>query len=198
MTNSISPDIRGLIFDCDGTLVDSMPIHHACWHETFAHFGESCPPDFLPPFNGMPSRLIIAEYNNRFGRSIDTNAFTAEKDRRADRLLRSVQPIVEVTSIVEAYHGRLPMAVASGGKKRSVMRSLNAVGLVRYFDAIVTADDPVDPKPQPGIFLEAARKIGVGPEACLVFEDGDLGIVAARRAGMAVVDVREFIHADAR
>jgi len=193
MTISISPAIRGLIFDCDGTLVDSMPIHHACWHETFVHFGESCPSDFLPPFNGMPSRMIIAEFNARFGRSIDVDAFTAEKDRRADRLLRNVQPITEVTSIVEDYHGRLPMAVASGGKKRSVMRSLNAVGLTRYFNAIVTADDPVDPKPEPGIFIAAARMIGVPPEDCLVFEDGDLGIIAAQRAGMTVIDVREYV-----
>lgn len=189
----VAPHIRGLIFDCDGTLVDSMPIHMACWYEAFEVFGEVCPPDFLPQYNGMPSRQIIARFNEQFGRSIDAEEFAAEKDSRTAKLLQTVQPIIQVTAIVERYRGVFPMAVASGGKRKGVMQSLTAIGMADYFDTIVTADDPVPAKPEPDIFLEAARRLGVDPEYCQVFEDGEMGITAARRAGMAVTDVRIYI-----
>lgn len=187
------PHARGLIFDCDGTLVDSMPIHMACWHETFSHFGEFCPPDFLPQFNGMPSRQIIAHFNEWYGRNIDPVEFGVEKDRRARKLLANVDPIPKVTEIVEQFRGKMPMAVASGGKRANVLHSLTAIGMHEHFEAIVTADDPVPGKPEPGIFLEAARQLGIEPELCQVFEDGPMGIEAAKRAGMSVVDVRDYL-----
>lgn len=189
----VMTDVRGLIFDCDGTLVDSMPIHLSAWMETFVHFGEVCPPEFLPQYNGMPSRQIIAIFNAKFGRSIDPTEFAIEKDKRVEGPLRKVKPIEAVTAIVKNYRGKVPMAVASGGKRKSVIRSLDAIGMRDWFDAIVTADDPVAGKPEPDIFLEAARRIGVEPAGCQVFEDGDMGIEAAKRAGISVVDVREYL-----
>jgi HAD superfamily hydrolase (TIGR01509 family) len=188
------PDhIRGLIFDCDGTLVDSMPLHWACWHETFAAFGVSCPHDFLDELKGVPTDGIVSRYNAQFGTSLDIWAFAEEKERRAREKLREVHPIRVVTDVVDRYHGRLPMAVASGGPRATVELSLEAVGLIDRFAAIVTADDPVKPKPSPDIFLEAARRLNVSPAFCQVFEDGDLGILAAKAAGMAATDVRPYL-----
>ena len=190
----VVPDhIQGLIFDCDGTLVDSMPLHWACWHETFAAFGATCPHDFLDDLKGVPTDGIIRIYNERFGTALDVAAFTEEKERRAREKLVDVQPIRIVTDVVERYHGILPMAVASGGPSATVTLSLRVVGVLERFATVVTADDPVAPKPSPEIFLEAARRLGVAPARCLVFEDGDLGIDAARAAGMAATDVRAYL-----
>ena len=190
---TISPTTQGLIFDCDGTLVDSMPIHWRCWHETFASFGAECPSDFLEKMKGVPTDGIITAFNQTFGYDFDVPAFTEEKEERARRLLQEVAPIESVTRLVYEYHGRLPMAVASGGPQATVLVSLEATGLTAYFDAILTADDPVDPKPAPGIFLEAARRLNIEPEFCQVFEDGDMGLRAAEAAGMIATDVRPFV-----
>ncbi|MDZ4699402.1 MAG: HAD-IA family hydrolase [Rhodothermales bacterium] len=188
------PDhIRGLIFDCDGTLVDSMPLHWTCWHDTFAAFGVSCPHDFLEDLKGVPTDGILRRYNDRFGTSIDVWAFTEEKEKRARELLLTVQPIRLVTDVVDRYHGILPMAVASGGPSATVTLSLRVVGLLDRFVTVVTADDPVKPKPSPDIFLEAARRIGIPPEFCQVFEDADMGIQAAHEAGMIATDVRHYL-----
>jgi HAD superfamily hydrolase (TIGR01509 family) len=190
---SIHPDARGLIFDCDGTLVDSMPIHWECWHGTFESLGASCPHDFLEEMKGVPTHLIIATFNERFGYDLDVDAFTEEKERRAKIKLSAVQPIEQVTALVYENRNLLPMAVASGGPRDTVLVSLDAVGLTGYFETIVTADDPVAPKPSPDIFLEAARRLGVSPASCQVFEDADMGLEAARAAGMIATDVRPFL-----
>ncbi len=190
----VVPDhIRGLIFDCDGTLIDSMPLHWTCWHDTFAAFGVSCPHDFLEDLKGVPTDGILRRYNERFGTTIDVWAFTEEKEKRAQELLLTVQPIRLVTDVVDRYHGILPMAVASGGPSATVTLSLRVVGLLDRFATVVTADDPVKPKPSPDIFLEAARRIGIPPEYCMVFEDADMGIQAAHAAGMIATDVRAFL-----
>lgn len=189
----IDPRAKGLIFDCDGTLVDSMPIHWQCWHGTFESLGASCPHDFLEAMKGVPTHRIIAAFNEQFGHDIDVESFTEEKERRARIKLMEVEPIEMVTALVYQGHGTLPMAVASGGPLDTVMISLEAVGLTSYFETFVTADDPVAPKPSPDIFLEAARRIGVAPEFCQVFEDADKGMEAAHEAGMIGTDVRLFL-----
>jgi HAD superfamily hydrolase (TIGR01509 family) len=184
---------RLAVFDCDGTLVDSMPIHWECWHGTFESLGASCPHDFLEEMKGVPTHLIIATFNERFGYDLDVDAFTEEKERRAKIKLSAVQPIEQVTALVYENRNLLPMAVASGGPRDTVLVSLDAVGLTGYFETIVTADDPVAPKPSPDIFLEAARRLGVSPASCQVFEDADMGLEAARAAGMIATDVRPFL-----
>ena len=190
----VIPDyIRGLIFDCDGTLIDSMPLHWRCWHDTFAAFGVTCPHDFLEDLKGVPTDGILRRYNEQFGTTIDVWAFTEEKEHRAQELLLTVQPIRLVTDVVDRYHGILPMAVASGGPSATVTLSLRVVGLLDRFVTVVTADDPVKPKPSPDIFLEAARRIGISPELCQVFEDADMGIQAAHAAGMLATDVRRYL-----
>ena len=189
----VSPNIQGLIFDCDGTLIDSMPIHWECWHGTFEKFGASCPHEFLEELKGVPTHGIIAAFNKKFGYDFDVDAFTEEKERLAKEKLVHVRTIEPVTSLVYQFHGSLPMAVASGGPFATVKLSLDATGLSSYFETFVTADDPVKPKPSPEIFLEAAKRIGVPPEKCQVFEDADMGIQAAKAAGMIATDVRPYL-----
>lgn len=187
----VVPDgIRGLIFDCDGTLVDSLPLHYAAWEETFAELSLSCPLDFLLRHNGKPTDRIVALYNAEFGCAMDVERFTEDKERRTYVRLDQAQPIEPVAAVARRYHGHLPMAVVSGSNRLNVERALRAAGLRGLFSVVLTADDGLPPKPAPDLFLEAARQIGVEPRYCQVFEDADSGLEAAGRAGMLATDVR--------
>jgi HAD superfamily hydrolase (TIGR01509 family) len=189
----VAPGIKGLIFDCDGTLADTMPIHIAAWCDSFAARGVTCPEDFIQSVTGMPAEKIVAVFNQRYHHHIDALAFAAEKNRRARERLSEATPIDPVVDIVRRCRGILPMAVASGGTRDNVLLTLDVLGLADCFEAIITADDPVKPKPDPDIFLEAARRMQVEPIHCQVFEDGDAGLKAARMAGMVATDIRPFV-----
>ena len=190
---TVAKGVKGLIFDCDGTLADTMPIHLAAWSATFAARGISCPPEFIKQVTGMPAEKIIDEFNRRYNHKIDPRAFAAEKNRRARLRLEEALPIQPVVDIVLQHRNLLPMAVASGGTRENVLLTLDSIGLTNCFETVLTADDPVAPKPDPHIFLEAARRMRVEPALCQVFEDGAPGIEAARRAGMIATDVRVII-----
>ena len=189
---TVSPTIRGLIFDCDGTLADTMPIHMAAWCDTFRAYGYACPHEFLNEVKGMPAVKIVETYNRRFGTAIDAPQFAREKNQLAHQNLAQARPIPAVMAIVERFKGRLPMAVASGGTRKNVLLILETIGLGDAFITVIAGDDPIPSKPDPAIFLEAARRIEVAPERCQVFEDGDAGLKAARMAGMVATDVRPF------
>ena len=187
------PDyIKGLIFDCDGTLVDSMPLHMLAWEHAVTSQGGLWDYSYFYSKKGMPDKEIIGLYNSQFGTELDFRRTTQLKDEyfrsRADRL-RPIQPVIDV---VVRYAGILPMAVASGSTRSNVEFQLSAVGVRNYFEFIVSADDGIPPKPSPALFLEAARRIGVEPQACQVFEDADLGLEAAARAGMLATDIRHL------
>ena len=188
------PDrIRGLIFDCDGTLVDSLPLHYAAWEEAFAELGLACPLDFLLRHNGKPTDRIVALYNAEFGGAVAVEQFTEDKERRTYARLDQTPPMEPVAALARRYHGYLPMAVVSGSNRANVERALRAAGLWALFPVVLTADDGLPPKPAPDLFLEAARRLGVEPCDCQVFEDADSGLEAARCAGMLATDVRPFI-----
>lgn len=189
----VAPGVKGLIFDCDGTLADTMPIHIAAWYDSFAAYGVTCPEDFIQSVAGMPAENIVAVFNQRFHHHIDALAFAAEKNRRARERLSESAPIDPVVDIVRRCRGVLPMAVASGGTRDNVLLTLEVLGLADYFETIVTADDPVKPKPNPEIFFEAARRMRVDPSHCQVFEDGEAGLEGARMAGMVATDIRPFV-----
>ena len=193
MMISVAPGIKGLIFDCDGTLADTMPIHIAAWCDSFAAHGVSCPEDDIQSVTGRPAEKIVEVFNQRYHHHIDALVFAAEKNRRARERLSEAAPIDAVVDIVRRCRGILPMAVASGGTRENVLLTLDILGLADCFETIITADDPVKPKPDPDIFLEAARRMRVAPSHCQVFEDGDAGLEAARKAGMVATDIRPFV-----
>lgn len=188
----IDENIKGLIFDCDGTLVDSMPAHWEAWLETFAEYGLECPVSYLERHAGVPIKETLLSYlkDYKVEKKIDADEFVARKHAKSLAKLKEVKPITEVVDVVRQYHGKLAMSVASGGARKNVETSLKAVKIDHYFDIVVTADDPVPGKPNPDIFLYAAYRMKVKPENCLVFEDGAMGIAAAQRAGMKYFDVR--------
>lgn len=187
-------DIKGLIFDCDGTLADTMTIHTHAWQETMKRFGHDCPVDFLQPLRGMPAEEIVIRFNLEFGTGFDVKAVSDEKNKMSYERLKTVKPIMPVAKIALDYRGKLPMSVVSGGTRKNVIRTLEAIGMADFFEAVITADDGLKPKPDPRMFIEAAKKMDVAPELCQVFEDGDPGLEAARAAGMPLVDVRPYVN----
>jgi HAD superfamily hydrolase (TIGR01509 family) len=186
--------IRGLIFDCDGTLVDSMPSHLEAWKEAIESFGGTYDAEFFFSKKGMRDADIVGKFNRHYGTALDSARVVRVKDELFMQRINDVRPLSPVVDVVRRYHSLLPMAVASGGGKEIVERELQVVGIGHLFDAILTANDPFKPKPSPDLFLEAARKIGVQPSLCQAFEDGDIGLQAAKSAGMLATDIRLFMQ----
>jgi HAD superfamily hydrolase (TIGR01509 family) len=182
--------IKGLIFDCDGTLVDSMPLHMRAWEHVITHQGGAWDYEFFFSRKGKPEEDIVVEYNREFERSFDPVGTVKTKHEYFYSRLEELKPISHVVEIARKHRGVLPMAVASGGTRRTVDLELETLQIKDLFGVVLTADDDVRPKPAPDIFLEAARRMQVAPEHCQVFEDGDLGLEAARSAGMLATDIR--------
>ncbi len=189
----VDRDSKALIFDCDGTLADTMGFHLEAWHEAFSVFGKSCPDMFLEPLKGMKEKHIIEMFNEKFEDNVDCQKFLDEKHNRFRSKLKDVKPIEPVVKIVRTFYGVLPMAVVSGGIRKNVLMTLQEIGLDDQFDVILTADDRVKPKPAPDILIEAAWQLKVQPIDCQVFEDGEIGLIAAREAGMIATDIRLYL-----
>lgn len=190
----IQKNIQALIFDCDGTLADTMLVHNKAWHDTCTEYGFKCKQSFLDKLAGMPTNKIVELLKQKFKLQLNSETFIKQREDRALQNLPNVHPIIPVVNIAKKYHGKLPMCVASGGSRLHVMTSLTAIGIEKLFDAIFTADDPIKPKPNPDLFLHAAKYMEVPPQHCQVFEDGQMGLLAAERAGMVTTDVRPWLN----
>lgn len=180
-------DFRAYIFDCDGTIVDSMPLHYIAWKTTLAEYGCPFPEDLFYAWGGKPVDEIISTLNGMHGLNMPVEEVGIRKEGMYFDMLPQLTAIKEVVEHIDAQHGRLPFAVVSGGRRNSVIRSLTTVNLLDRFQTIVGAEDYVNSKPAPDAFLLAAERLGVAPASCLVFEDTSLGIQAATAAGMASV-----------
>jgi len=189
----LPPHIKGLIFDCDGTLADSMPLHWRAWQMITQRHGLHFPQDRFYATGGVPSRDILKILAQEQGRSLDHIAVAHEKEETYLETLSQIEPIHAVVEIAKENHGRIPMAVASGGTQKIICMVLEHIQIRHLFDAIVTNEMVKNQKPAPDIFLEAARRIRVEPKSCLAFEDTELGLQAIRSAGMEAVDVRESL-----
>ncbi len=185
-------DYQALIFDCDGTLTDSMPVHYVAWHRTMTGYGIRFPEDRFYALGGMPSDKIVGLLAGEQGILVNATQVAMEKEHAFLHLLHLLEPIVPVLAVAEHFRFKLPMVVASGGIRDVIQRQLLQIGCENWFDALVTAEDTARHKPEPDVFLEAARRVGAAPQRCLVYEDSDLGITAAQAAGMDYVDVRTF------
>ena len=186
--------IQGLIFDCDGTLADTMPLHWRVWQALARKHRFHLSEERFYSLGGVPSRDILERLSQEQGIPLDHLAIAREKEADYLPLIAQVEPINAVVGIARAHHGQIPMAVASGGTRRVIEQVLAHLGLRPLFDAVVTSEDVVRQKPAPDIFLEAARRLGVPPRHCRAYEDTDLGMQAIRAAGMEAVDVRELLQ----
>jgi beta-phosphoglucomutase family hydrolase len=194
MTIKVHPEAKALIFDLDGTLSDSLPVHMATWNKLGDIYGFVFDPKILHEMTGRPTIEFAERVVEQYNLSEKPEKLVKLKQESFWDMASFLKPVDQVVSIVKALHGKMPMAVGTGASRKSTEVQLNELGLAKYFDAIVTADDVTKHKPQPETFLECARLMGVEPRFCQVFEDGDLGIAAAKKAGMMVTDVRPFIN----
>jgi beta-phosphoglucomutase-like phosphatase (HAD superfamily) len=186
-------EIKALIFDCDGTLADTMPLHWQAWQTITTRHGVVFPEARFYSLGGVPSRHILQMLREEQRLAIDPVAVSREKEEEYLKLMAQVGPIHEVVEIARDHAGRLPMAVASGGIKPIIEKVLRQLNIRHLFSAIVTSEDVAHQKPAPDIFLEAARRLGVPPGNCRAYEDTDLGLDAIRAAGMDAIDVRTLL-----
>ncbi len=180
---------RAYLFDCDGTIADSMPLHYIAWREALSEWNCALEEKLFYAWGGRPIAEIIATLNEHHGLHMPVETVAQRKEERYVERLPQLTAVPEVLELIEAQHGRIPFAVVSGSTRESVTASLTALKILDRFDTLVCAGDYKKSKPDPEGFLLAAANLTVAPEACLVFEDTDMGIQAATAAGMASVRI---------
>jgi HAD superfamily hydrolase (TIGR01509 family) len=186
MTVFTPPERRyaGYIFDCDGTLADSMPVHYFAWANIVQKYGGQIPEDLFYALGGWPSRKMVVHLNELFGTTLDPDIVAEEKEQFYVEHILTIQPIPEVVAFAREVVSFAKVAVASGGVLPVVTQTLKAIGLQELFPVIVTSEQVKHGKPAPDMFLEAARRMRVTPGDCLVLEDSPAGFEAATAAGM--------------
>ena len=194
MVLSVIPRAKALIFDLDGTLSDSLPVHMATWNTLGESFGFIFEDRIVHEMTGMPTIAFAQRLIDENNLSVSPEELVRLKKQAFWNSVGLIKPIDLVVDIVRNHYGKLPMAVGTGASRKSAMLQLETLGLTGYFQVIVTADDVTRHKPYPDTFLKCAEIMGVDPEDCQVFEDGILGMEAARSAGMMITDVRPFIN----
>lgn len=177
------------LFDCDGTLADSMPLHYVAWKKTLGEWGCEFDEQLFYAWGGMPVAEIVATLNKNQSLNMPVEAVAQRKESLYFESLPQLKAVAEVLEHVEVQHGKIPFAVVSGSTRASVIASLKALNLLDRFDTLVCAEDYKKSKPDPEAFLLAAARLQVNPKDCLVFEDTEMGIDAAKAAGMAWVKV---------
>ena len=174
----------GYIFDCDGTIADTMPLHFVAWTKAMRDLGGVFPEDLFYSLGGTPAIVIVGMLNEKYGLSMDPAQTVRCKEDYYLQMIAEVKPIEPVLAIARKMHGLVPLSIASGGHREVVLATLRALGIESLFTAIVCAEDYVNGKPSPDPFLKAAILMGVAPDECVVFEDTAIGIEAAKAAGM--------------
>ena len=170
-----------------------MPLHLDAWKKAFELNERDFPHDFIDSLKGAPLPEIIKMYNEKFNDNLDVDKIGKEKAGFTSEAIKNAKPIQPVVDVAIKNKNVLPMSIASGGSEYNVHTSLNSVGILDLFSPVLTAKNKIPAKPNPDIFLECAKQMNIAPEDCLVFEDGDFGLEAAKRAGMQSVDVRKYL-----
>lgn len=182
---------KAYLFDCDGTIADSMPLHYVAWNKALSKWGCEFSEELFYAWGGMPVAEIIATLNKQQGLTMPVEDVSKLKEALYYEVLPELKAVPEVLEHIEASHGHIPFAVVSGSTRESVTASLKLLGVLDKFDTLVCAGDYTKSKPDPEPFLIAAERLGVAPEDCLVFEDTEMGIQAATAAGMASVKIAQ-------
>jgi beta-phosphoglucomutase family hydrolase len=196
MQYDIKQGIKGLIFDLDGTLADTMPFHFKSWEIACGKYGADIDQSFLRKHTGAPGWIIAKEIIKKcnLNGNVTVDELLEEKYKEFYKVQYLVKPIFPVVEIVKKYYGLMPMSIGTGGHNEAVSRTLKITDLAKYFDIIVTANDVKNYKPHPETFLRCAERMKIKPENIEVFEDGDLGLKAAAAAGMIATDVRSWYN----
>ena len=180
---------KAYLFDCDGTIVDSMPLHYVAWKKALGEWGAEFAERKFYAWGGMPTVQIVETLATEQGIEMPAEEVAHRKELLYYELLPDLQAVPEVLEHIDLSHGHIPFAVVSGGNRESVTKSLTTLGILDKFDTLVCSEDYSKPKPDAEPFLVAAQRLGVAPADCLVFEDTEMGIQAATAAGMASVKV---------
>lgn len=184
---------RALVFDCDGTLVDSAPAHLGALQKAMEPLGLTMTSDWYYPRVGLGPDALLDQFEEHVAvKGLPRGEILERYDAAFKQCLPLIREVAVIAEVAREWHGRVPMAVASNGRQENVQATLNAAKLLPLFDLIVGAEDVERGKPAPDVYLEAARRMKVAPEECIAFEDSDEGLEAARLAGMRTVDIREY------
>jgi len=189
---TVNPRARGLIFDVDGTICDTMPVHFIAWREVSAEQGIIFTPELFVEVTGLPALQTSQYLKNKFGKDFDETEFTLNKEEIFERNMYKAKPIEPVVKLILENKGKIPMACGTGGSQYLAWKTLEIAGVRDCFEHVVAAENVTNHKPHPETFLRAAELINVLPTDCQVFEDGKLGLEAAMAAGMMATDVTEF------
>lgn len=190
MTLQLPPgDFKAYLFDCDGTVADSMPLHFLAWRDALAEWDCDFPEELFYAWGGLPVTRIVSLLNAKHGLQIPVDEVLKRKEEHYFRSLPTLKPVPEVGEQIDLNYGRVPLAIVSGSRRDSVIASLSVLCLLGKFELLICAEDYEKGKPHPEPFLLAAARLGVSPHSCLVFEDTDMGIQAATAAGMASVKI---------
>jgi len=189
----IHPNAKGLIFDLDGTLADTMPVHFMAYQNILSKYGIDYNWETFISLAGVPAVGTIEKINEIYGASLEPEEIGFIKEAEYERLMHNMKPIDPVIDLVKKYHGKLPMSVGTGGYQRLAWKTLEIIGLKDYFEILVSAEDVEKHKPHPDTFLRCAELMGVDPKLCQVFEDGQPGMIAAKTAGMMATLVTDYL-----
>lgn len=188
----IPQQAKALIFDLDGTIANTMPNHFISWRKAVIPYGIDFNAVLFMQLTGMPRTATIEKLNEMFGTKMNPEIVGKVKEDHFNSLVNLTKEIEAVTNVIRKYHTILPMSIGTGSTKKGAQKTLEVIGFENYFDIVITADDIINHKPHPETFLKCAELMGVKPNDCVVFEDGILGMNAAKEAGMMVIDVNDY------
>jgi HAD superfamily hydrolase (TIGR01509 family) len=177
------------LFDLDGTVADSMPLHYRSWKQAVEEAGGTFPEDLFYSWGGIPLPRTVELLNEKLGYSLPVIETARRKEAIYLEIVDEVKPIAPVLDLIQAQQRQIAFAIVSGSPRASIDRTLSLLGLTRYFSVVIGAEDYTQGKPAPEPFLLAAERLGVSPRDCLVFEDADAGIASAEAAGMQWVRI---------
>lgn len=190
----INSNAKALIFDLDGTIADTMPVHYIAYKQILKEYGIEFTAELFDTLAGIPAVGTIRKLNEIFGTSMDPEKVGLLKEKEYEKMMYLMKPVDPVVNIVKAYHKKLPMSIGTGGYRRLAWKTLEIIGVDSYFDILISAEDVEHSKPHPETFLKCAEKMEVDPKDCMVFEDGKLGMQAAQTAGMMAVNVTDYYN----